>query len=250
LAQFYPIGDDWFYTYNLAVKNFFQPYAHSDLAGFPWLLVALPHGILPLEWGNAINLVIYLLVLLALIHKYDGGVFAMFLTFTSLITIEASRTNNADWVPAIFLLMPSQWTLPFLLAKPQILGAAALIWWKRQHFNWRLLIPSLVVIALSFVIWGWWVTPMLQKGAFVATEIWNYAVFPFGIPMGLYILYCAYRQDDEVLAACATPFFVPYFAVYSLAPLMAVVSSRHRHAGLALYCLSWALLIWDIRHNG
>jgi hypothetical protein len=42
LAQFYPIGDDWFYTYNLAVKNFFQPYAHSDLAGFPWLLVALP----------------------------------------------------------------------------------------------------------------------------------------------------------------------------------------------------------------
>lgn len=244
---FYPVGVDWQHSYYPAMHHFWQPYDHSDFAGFPWLLLFLPHGLLPMRWGNAANFVLEIAVLGALIRVYRGGWAAVLLTFTSPIFLDLLRTNNVDWVPALAFLLPPTWGLPLLIAKPQTLGGAALIWWKRTRFSWRLLVPAGLVVALSFVIWPGWLSSIGMAGGDIRDTAWNFAPWPFAIPLGLYLLYRAYKADDEIIAAAATPFLVPYFAPYSLAPLLALLACRHRTAAIYLYFGLWFYLIIESR---
>ncbi|NLX11338.1 MAG: hypothetical protein GXY36_16950 [Chloroflexi bacterium] len=250
LSQIYPVGVDWEESYHAAFRHFRDPYTHSDFAGIPWLL-ALPHALLPLEVGNAINFILHILLLGAIIWKYRGGWQAVLLTFTSPLFLDLARTNNVDWVPALAFLLPPEWGLVLLAAKPQTLGCAALIWWKRQKYSLRMLVPLIVVVALSFAIWGWWPGKIgMAEGDDIRQAAWNFAPWPFAIPLGLYLLVQAYKADDEIMAAAATPFLVPYFAPYSLVPLLALLSSRHRKAALYLYFAFWFFFIVEGRRVG
>ncbi|WP_162909353.1 hypothetical protein [Aggregatilinea lenta] len=244
---FYPVGVDWRNSYSPALHSVWQPYDHSDFAGFPWLLLCVPHALLPLAWGNAANLVLNVSVLGAVIWVYRGGWPALLLTFTSPVFLDLLRTNNVDWVPALAFLLPPTWGLPLLAAKPQTLGGAALIWWKRSRFSARMLLPVLAVGALSFVVWPGWMGQLGMAHSDIRGTAWNFAPWPFAIPLGLYLLVRAYKLDDEVLAAAATPLLVPYFAPYSLTPLLALLACRHRTAALYLYFGLWFYLIVESR---
>lgn len=244
---FAPLGVDWQFAYYPALRNLRQPYDTSSFAGIPWLLAVLPHAVLPLEWGNAINIVLHIVVLVAIVRVYQGNWVALILVFTSPIFLDLMRTNNADWVPALAFLLPTTWGLPLLAAKPQTLGGAALIWWKREGYSVKILLPMFVLVALSFVLWPTWVVDMGGRDSSIRDALWNFAPWPFGIPLGAYLLYRGYRADDEVLAAAATPFLVPYFAPYSLTPLFALLACRYRTIAVYIYFTLWFYLIIESR---
>ncbi len=242
--RFYPLGVDWEATFYPAFKDFLHPYSIFTFTSPPWVLVLLPHALLDVTWSNAINLLLNVAVLGAAIYRYKGGWRAIVLTFTSAMMLDLARTNNIDWIPLLAFLIPPTWGLPLLAIKPQVLGGAALIWWKRRRFSPLMLAPLAVVVAASLVVWGFW---PLKIGLISGAHLWNFAPWPLGVPFGGYLLYKAYRTDDEILAASATPLLVPYFAPYSLAPLMALLSSRYRREALYLYCVFWFYFIIDGR---
>jgi hypothetical protein len=70
---------------------------------------------------------------------------------------------------------------------------------------------------------------------------WNVSLFPWGIPLGLYLLWRTWRNGDELAGAAATLALSPYFAMYSLAPLLALWIPRQRNIWLvvAAWVLSW-----------
>jgi hypothetical protein len=135
------------------------------------------------------------------------------------------------------------WALPLLAIKPHSLGAIGLIWWKRQGFTWRMFIPLAGVIALSFTVWGLWFT---RVGLPWNVGAWNFAPFPYFIPLGLYMLYRAYQTDDAFLAAAATPFLTPYIAVYSVASLIAFTGSKYRREVFIVWCAFWIYFVLSI----
>jgi hypothetical protein len=137
------------------------------------------------------------------------------------------------------LLVPTRWGLPILVAKPQALGGVSAIWWKRSTNKIRLLFPLIIVVLLSFLIWGMW--PLQIKP--VQESVWNFSPWPFLIPLGLYMLYRAYRSNDAFLAAAATPFLVPYIAPYSIAGLVAFAGSKYRREALFVYVAFWVYVI-------
>jgi len=212
------------------------------------MLALLPHAILGAEWSNVVNLFLNFAVLVVLIWRFGGGWQAAAMTFLSPAFLALAYVNNMDWVPALAFLLPPTWGLPLLALKPQAVGGAALIWWKRSGFSLRLLLPLALIVALSFVVWGFWPARMAMLPA--NARQWNFAPWPFGLPLGIYLLYRAYRSDDDVLAAAATPFLVPYFLIYSLTPLLALLACRRRHDGLVLWVGMWLLLIVEGRHLG
>jgi hypothetical protein len=243
---FHPIGEDW-ETYHIAAQDWLHPYNEPKFVGMPTVLLALPHVFLSLEIGNAINMTLHAIVLTSIIRVYSGGLTAVLVTFTSPMFLHLAMTNNIDWIPALAFLLPPMWGLPFLIAKPQMLGGAALIWWKRQGFSIKMLIPSIVVILISLLIWGFWLPDVIAGSREVQSTAWNFAPFPVGIPLGLYLLYKAYRMDDEVMAAAATPLLVPYFAPYSLVPLMALLGSRYKTIAIVIYWGAWFALVVETR---
>jgi hypothetical protein len=235
----YPVGVDWKLSYHASYQHFRSPYKNSAFAGISWILFMLPHALLGVALGNSINFAIHIIVLGAIIWKNKGGWLAVVLTFTSPLFLDLARTNNVDWVPALAFLLPPMWGLPLLLAKPQTLGAAALIWWKQKRFSLKMLLPTLAIALFSFLIWGNWLPAMFAAGKTISGSAWNFAPFPFGLPIGAYLLSRAYKANDDILAAAASPFLFPYFAPYSLAPLLALLASKYKVAALFIYFGFW-----------
>jgi hypothetical protein len=246
LAFFYPVGIDWQVTFSRIPAIWFDPYVLPGFLNPPWVVVLLPHTFLPLNWGNAVNLVLHIGVLFAVIWKYKGGWQAMLLVFTSPMMLDLARTNNIDWIPLLAFLLPPPWGLPFLLVKPQMLGGAAVVWFKEYKF--KLLIPSIVLLLLSFLIWGgFW---FLRIKSPTASDLWgivNFSPFPYFIPLGLYLLYLAWQKSDAILGAAATAFLAPYYAVYSLTSLLALLACKYRREAFIIYLGFWAFTIVEGR---
>jgi hypothetical protein len=249
LARYYPAGVDWRQSFWPLPAHWRDPYAEgatiTGLSNPPWILLLLPHALLSLPLSNAINLYLSIAVGILVIYKYRGGWQALVLTFTSPMFFDLARTNNIDWIPLAAFLLPPMWGTPLLLIKPQVVGGALLIWWKKQKFSPLMFAPLAVVLVLSFIIWGFW--PLRVAGLPPNAQVWNFAPWPIGIPLGLYMLYRAWQKEDEILGAAATPFLVPYFAPYSLFPLMALISSKYRREAFFVYVGFWAYLIIESR---
>lgn len=240
----YPLGVDWEYTFSQVSKHWRNPFVIPTFTNPPWVIALLPHAWLPLSWGNALNFLLNVTVLILIINRYEGKWHTYLMVFTSPFFFDLARTNNIEWIPLSGLLLPHAFGIPLLLIKPQAMAGIILIWIKKEGF--RILIPSAIVFVLSLLIWGSW----FWKMGLPDNVSWNFSMWPIGIPLGLYMLYRAFKEDNELIAAAATPFLVPYIAPYSLAGLMAILGGKYKREVFYLYVGIWAYFIIQFRRNG
>lgn len=239
LVRYYPLAIDWIGTFTKISDHWRDPYAIPSFTSPPWIMIFVPHAWLPVAWGNALNLCLNILLIALVIRRFNGGWPLMLLVYTSPPFLDLARTNNVDWIPLLALLLPPMWGLPILALKPHSLGGVTVIWWKRSTQKIRLVMPLVVVIGLSLAIWGMWPLKIQSLG----NVQWNFAPWPYAIPLGVYMLYRAYRTDDEFLAAAATPFLVPYIAPYSIAGLLAFAGCKYRREAFFVYVAFWVYFI-------
>lgn len=243
-----PTGYDW-QAYNVATVVQIQTlYDISDFIGMPFAFFALPHSLLSIDIGNAINLTLNIVVIVLVARKYAGKQWhiTIAITMTSPMAISLIMSNNIDWIPLSAFLVADWAAYPLLAMKPQMLGMSAIIRFKRNPQP-KAFIPLVVVLIVSVLIWGaWW----QHLGGGLTNAAWNFAPFPFFIPIGIYLVWIAWKRDDEIIAACATPFLVPYFAIYSLAGLHVLLACRYRKAAIWLWCFSWWFMIISVRRMG
>ncbi|MEM6283210.1 MAG: hypothetical protein AAF787_13530 [Chloroflexota bacterium] len=247
-------GIDWKFTYNRAAENWRNPYNIEGVADRepftnpPWVLLLLPHAFLfPEHIGAAVNAVITVVVILLVIRRYNGGWQTALMTFTSLPFFDLMLKSNVDWIPMLALLVPPMWGLPLLAIKPHSIGAVALVWWKERNFSPWMLVPAIVIGLLSFIPYGFWVQ---NAGLPWNAAAWNFAPFPYFIPIGLYMLYRAYRSEDAFLAAAATPLLTPYIATYSVTAVFAFVGSKYKREMFIVWCAYWVYFIIQGRVTG
>ncbi len=248
VAFIFPIGRGW-QTWDVSTLSQIQsPFEMPHFTGMPFAFFALPHVALGLTLGNAINLTLNILAIGAVAYKFAGKQwhYAFAITMTTPMAMNLLFTNNIDWIPLSSFLVADWLAYPMLAMKPQMLAGAALIRFKRNP-GLSPLIPLVVMLLTSVVIWGaWW--------QHVGNGLWdiqhNLAPFPFLIPVGVFLLWKAWREDDVIIAACATGFFVPYFAPYSLTGVHVLLASRYRKAAIWLWCFSWWFVIISANRMG
>ncbi len=243
-----PIGRDW-PTFNIStLAQIRTPYDTNGFVGMPFVFFALPHSLLPVGIGNAVNLTLNVLVIAAVAYRYAGKQWhiAFAITLTAPTSIDLLMTNNIDWLPLLSFLVADWLAYPLLAMKPQMLGGAAIIRFKRNP-NPLALIPLFVMLVVSVLIWGAWWTHL---GSGLMDVPWNFAPFPYLIPVGCWLLWQAWQRDDEIIAACATCFFVPYFAPYSITGVHVLLTSRYRRVGMWLWIASWWFVIIAARRIG
>jgi len=246
LSAILPVGVDWEHSYYVSDASEYRDHFKDTVyEGFGWALFFVPHAFLPLKLGNAVNFILHVVVLLMVIRRFGGQTAAILMTFTSPLFFDLARTNNIDWVSLIGFLLPAGWGITFLLTKPQAVGGAALIVWKKHNFHPKYLVPLLVLVPLSFVVFGKWIAELDTQD--VRNSAWNFAPFPFMIPLGIYMLYKAWQLDDEIIAAGATPFLVPYVAPYSLCGLLAIVAAKYPRVAFHVYIAFWVYVIVESR---
>lgn len=249
LVQFYGNNqNDWQHFFSGAFAHIKAP---NEIDGFfnpPWTALLLVYGLLPLNISNVINLLLNICMLLAAVYKVKGGWLGIALTFTSPLFFDMARVNPIDWIPLLGFLLPPIWGFPLMLTKPQTLGAAALIKWKKEHFHLKPLIPLAIIIGSSFLLWGNWVN--IQGPVSVMGTPQNFSFWPLGIPFGLGLLYYAWKKDDDVLAGASTYLLIPYVAPYSMVCLLALLSGKHKKIAIALYIGFLWFAVVEARRTG
>lgn len=266
LVQDVEMGGDWAVTFYPAGKNWLDPYENSfHLVYPPWLVVILaPLTLFSVDVARGLLAALSVVCIAYGIHKLGGGLVTLLFVLLTPFFITVLVRGETDAFPVAGLGLVLQGSLIgqvmgllLLALKPQTLGIAAAFLFFLPHHKpeqtgrrqgWtQLMTQSQVQLTIGFglalvpffLVYGWWPgdilarMPELQRGDDITP-------WPWGIPIGLVILYRAYRQRSLPWAALSTFFLVPYLNWYSLAGYTAIIFSwSPRWLAAALLILSW-----------
>jgi hypothetical protein len=189
-----PEGFDWIHYYKPGI---------SYPIWTPWMnpIIKL---ISPLGFGFVFALTILGISIRS--FKYKRSAIPILLAICSLPTLWVLFMGNIDGLILFgMLLMPP--AVPLVLMKPQISAFSLLA--KRK---W--LFAGVIWVIISFIIWGFWPERLLL----VTTSTWkaewvqDISLFPWGMWLGLPLLYFSRGDQDLLMAAGSlmTPHLFPY----------------------------------------
>lgn len=242
---FMPVMIDWS-IFSQVSQAWKSPYSILGFVSPPYITAFLLYAWLPLSWSNSINIMLSVIVLGAANYKYKGGWFGLVLIFTSFQFLQLVGKNNIDWIPLLGVMSSPSLGLIMLSIKPQTLAGIGLIWLKKHGI--KIFIPIIAVVMISSLIWHGWIFQWLSLTSHMKSVFWNASLFPWLIPLGAYMLYKAWKTDDEILAAMSTACFAPYFGIYSLAPVMAIAGKKYRWVVITLWVIGWICVFTHIGH--
>ncbi|MEP0805713.1 MAG: hypothetical protein HRF47_09500 [Chloroflexota bacterium] len=243
---------DWL-LYEKTLAHPLDPY-RFDFFNPPWTVWFL----LPLGWASSYSVGAVRVVMLAVFVRlaYSRGVrgvnLALLASSAPLLFLVAN--GNIDFLPALgFLLADKGSGLALLLVKPQT-GIFAALAWMRRAGGWRgvvrMLLPTLGLFALSLLLYGWWPARAIgnvlrMQGVGLPNVAWNTSVFPWGVPLGLYLAWRAWRNADEFHGVTASLLLSPYTPLYSLTLWYTLFLGRARRWQAVLaWLIFWLVYAW------
>lgn len=215
---FYPAAHELFTSglYSLKSYGFFYP---------AWALFPIyPFSLLPDRVGGALVGMVSMAVLGYV--AYRRGAKPLELAFFLLLPQAQFIGRNGDYVDAltaIGFILPPQIGLFFVLIKPQTGAAVALFWliqaWQRGRLREVVRIFAPVAIAYGLLLVAY--HPSLPYALSQASN-WvgigqgkDVSIWPYGIVLGLALLFFAIRSADIGPAILASVCFAPYVGSYS-----------------------------------
>jgi hypothetical protein len=218
-----PDGTDWhrfFRPAALALLHGENPYAVPGYYNPPWLLLPLlPIAVLPPPLGRLVLFLVSLagFVTLTLRLKASPLASALFLAMPPVLI--CLNDGNVDWLPMLSVTLPAPWALIVAASKPQ-LGLGLSVYYLVH--SWRTggirmiagnFWPVTLLGILSVVLYGLPPNPVAE----LSLVDWNRSLFPYGLPVGLLLLWEALRHDRPLAGMGASPFFSPYVGQFTWA---------------------------------
>lgn len=220
LYHYFPMRHHWptiFRPAALALGALHSPYSVVDFYNPPWaLLPIIPFALLPERVGWALYAA-FSLFAYGFSARRLGASWLLTLAFLLLPhTLYNLIQVNVDWMIGLGILLPPEIGLFFVLVKPQTGGFLALYWlieaWQRGKSRevLRVFGPVLAAFLLSGLLFGPW---MSRSVGLVMPEDKHF--WPVSIPIGLMLLYLAFRDRRKGLCLSCAPLLAPYTQFYS-----------------------------------
>jgi hypothetical protein len=215
LARLVP-NADWSGTYEGVGRGLLHgqsPYDQPLFVNPPWAaLLILPFAVLPSDWGRGLLLVASLASLTYTAWRLHAPRLAVIALLLSPTAIGSLLAANLDAFVILGLFLPPAGGLLLLMIKPQIgLGPAIyhlIDTWRHGRLPGilRAFSPIVVAYIISALLFPAWMDRMLHKPA----NVWNRSLFPYGIPVGVLLLWLSVRTRNALWALASTPFLAPY----------------------------------------
>lgn len=222
-------------------------YDRYDYIGMPLSVLLVPHIWLDYELGYAINMALNFALPMVVFWRYKVGIIGILAVYLSYPFLQITWTNNIEWLSLVAFLLPPTVGTAVLALKPQAIGGVVVIWFKRHGWHMLILLPVLATIVL--LLWGFKPIEVMRR-ADVLHKAHNHAPWPFLIPVGMWLLWKAWREDDEFLAAAATPLLVPYIAGYSLMVTLTVLACKYPKTAAMITVFIWWTVVIEQRRYG
>lgn len=215
------VGFEWGKVYRPAITELIagkSPYTIGLLYNPPWILIPLiPLALLPEKLGAAVFFVIGLAAFSFLGFKMGAKPITLVFLIISYPVSLCLYRGQIDWLPLLGFLLPPQYGLFLVTAKPQLGIGIAVYWlieaWRKAGIKQVLKVFTPVCIAYlaSFALYGFW--PL--KNEYNTQDLYQVSLWPISIPIGLVVLTQAIRTQKAGLSMVASPFLSPYVQAYS-----------------------------------
>jgi hypothetical protein len=212
---------DWFETFDPAARGVFSgllPYERSGYVYPPWAVVPLlPIVLFPANIAHGLMFVVSLLILVYIMWRLRLPALAAAAFLVSPTAVGALLVNNIDPFIIAGILFPPAWGLFLLVIKPQIGFGVTLFYlvetYRLGRFRQVLktFVPVSAAYLLSALFFPVWIERMLNN----PQNPWNRSVFPYAIPLGIFLLWLSIRKRNPYFALASAPFLVPYHTFYT-----------------------------------
>jgi hypothetical protein len=246
LPYTFPLGGDWL-NFLPAIRVFLQggnPYLlGKEFYGVYeplWTYIFLaPFALLPFWVGRILLFLVSMVAFTVTAVKMGASKFQLVLFLFSMPVFGGLYSGNIDFLVTLGYWMPPQIGLFFVLMKPQI-GVCIAIYW--MYMAWKaggareivkVFAPVTGAYLLSFLIYGFWPQYLFN----MPDNPWNWRLFPYLVPMGLFLLYKALQLKDKKLSGMSSPMIAPYVTGYNFAIVLLSLFNRP-----ALFLAAWATL--------
>lgn len=216
-------GIDWKTNIRFAAIDLISgrtPYTSFERCYPPWIyLFVSPLAALSPELATAVLIVLTFAVYLFVILHLKADKLTAIAFMLNLFIFRNAKNANLDFLAVLGFALPPQIGLFFVLSKPQIGIGIALYWlveaWRKGRIREiiRVFAPVTLAYGLSFLVYGLW--PLKVMG--MVNGVDNSSLWPFGIPVGLFLLYKAIHDRNQLFAMGASPFIAPYVNITSYA---------------------------------
>ncbi len=227
------VGQDWYQFYRPATLALIQgqnPYDIDSFHNAPWALIPfIPFALVPYQLGRVGFFLLGLAYFFYIPYKLGAKPISVILFVTSYPVISCLNGGGIEWLPMLAFVTPAPISLIFAAIKPQA-GIGMGVYWLFE--SWRVggvrmviknFLPVTLMLCASFLLYGFWIMTFIGKSQSVVNVV-NISIFPYMVPVGLYLLWIAITQRHARPAMAASPFFAPYHTLFSLAvPLVALL---------------------------
>ncbi len=219
-ASFLPSAD-WYATFDPAARGVYSghwPYENPGYRYPPWaILPLLPMVLFPPQLAHGLMVVTTALILIYIAWRLRAPALAVAAFLLSPTAVGILLVNNLDPLAILGIFLPPVWGLFVLVIKPQV-GFGVMLYylfqtWKNERFGGvvRTFAPVIIAYSISVAFFPIWVTRMLENPA----NSWNRSLFPYAIPLGIFIMWLAIRRKNPYFALGASVFLTPYLTFYS-----------------------------------
>jgi hypothetical protein len=245
------LGYDWTHTYRpaaLAMAHGESPYTVDIYYAAPWAVLPLiPFALLPEKLGIAAIFLLGLFAFAYVAYTLNPKPVVIILFMLSAPVVGCLIWGNIEWMPLLGLVLPAPIGLIFAVIKPQV-GIGLIIYcffhlMKTQGLigTIKAFLPVTIIILLSFWLYGFW--PLRFQDTLNLSSSsdahYNITLWPYGIFVGIWILYKALQHQKAETAIAASPFLSPYTLQYTWVTVLAGVT----HAPMELLLVSIGLWI-------
>lgn len=226
-ASFLPDAD-WLKIY--------YPTAHRFLAGLspydklypdcgycvfvnpPWtLFITIPLSILPPHFSRGLLFIISVISIIFFGWKVKAKPLTIAFILLSPTVIGSLLAGNLDLLllPAFFL--PAPFALLILMIKPQIGLGLAIYYLITLLFgrDWKAFIFAFAPVSLAFLVSAFFFPGWVRIITDMPANPWNRSIFPYGIPIALFLMIISVKDRNKLLSIGVSPFLSPYLTFYS-----------------------------------
>lgn len=242
LYSYLPIGLDWHNAYRPAALSMLRgesPYGMSEFGqafyNAPWALIPfLPFAIMPYQIGRVGVFIMGLAGFAIIAYKLKAPPISLLIFLTSAAVIGCLNNGNLDWLPMLAFILPARWGLIFAAMKPQI-GIGVGIYWLFESYQeggiravFKTFAPVGILLLSSFWLYGFWFLEFSK----LENNINNMSLFPYSIPVGLYLIWASISRKDLRPAMASSPLLAPYVSQFSYAAVLAPLLQKPGWLGI------------------
>lgn len=212
---------DFYDNFYAAARNALIGHSPYDAVGYicaPWGIIPLiPFAVLPPMVAHGLYFATCLFILAFIAWRLGASPLTIAAFILSPTAIGALLVGNLDAVVVSGMLFPPILGILVLMIKPQIGTGVALYYLinyardRRWLDGLKSFLPSAAGYAFALALFPIW----FIRASNNPSNIWNRSLFPYSIPVGLFLLWLALRNRNPYFALASTAFFAPYLSFYT-----------------------------------